>query len=72
VKENKNVTLVLKAALIAFHHIPGSHIGQVLGSKILELIDHVEVKHTVESFIVPCHMLSLHLDWTLYPGQCQQ
>jgi hypothetical protein len=34
--------LVLKSALIAFHHIPGNHDGQSLGSMILYLLDRAE------------------------------
>jgi hypothetical protein len=46
-KESEKEALVLKAALITFHHIPGSHTGMALALKILELIDHAEVKHNV-------------------------
>jgi hypothetical protein len=41
-KANKDSMLVLKSALIAFHHIPGNHDGQSLGSMILYLLDHAE------------------------------
>jgi hypothetical protein len=33
---------VLKMALLAFHHIPGNHDGQSLGSMILYLLDRAE------------------------------
>jgi hypothetical protein len=41
-KANKDSMLVLKSALIAFHHIPGNHDGQSLGSMILYLLDRAE------------------------------
>ncbi|KAG1731313.1 uncharacterized protein EDB91DRAFT_1252174 [Suillus paluster] len=37
--------LVLKAALIAFHHTPGSHAGDSLGSSILGLLDRANSGH---------------------------
>ncbi|KAG2069507.1 hypothetical protein BDR04DRAFT_1021190, partial [Suillus decipiens] len=46
VKEHK-ARLVLKAPLIAFYYIPGSHTGKALASKILELIDRTEMTHNV-------------------------
>jgi hypothetical protein len=55
-KEIGNSRLILKAALIAFHHIPGSHTGKVLGSTMLKLIDRAEVKHnvSVSLYIIAC------------------
>ncbi|KAG2345163.1 hypothetical protein BDR05DRAFT_881376, partial [Suillus weaverae] len=52
-KENKNTALVLKAVLITFHHIPGSHTGKALASKILELVYGAEVKHNVRVLSYP-------------------
>ncbi|KAG2062389.1 hypothetical protein BDR06DRAFT_1016327 [Suillus hirtellus] len=50
IAKEHEATLVLKAALIAFHHIPGSHTEKALASKILELIDYAEVKHNIGHF----------------------
>ncbi|KAG1732051.1 hypothetical protein EDB19DRAFT_1593727, partial [Suillus lakei] len=42
-KEDRSLMLVLKSALIAFHHVPGSHDGASLSSVILHLLDHADV-----------------------------
>jgi hypothetical protein len=39
--------LVLKSALIAFHHVPGSHDGASLSSVILHLLDRADVINKV-------------------------
>ncbi|KAG2138101.1 uncharacterized protein EDB93DRAFT_1253482 [Suillus bovinus] len=44
-KANADSALVLKAALIVFHHIPGSHNGGSLGSMILYLLAHITVTY---------------------------
>lgn len=46
-KEEQTSVLVLKAALIAFHHVPGSHTGKSLGSMLLHLLDRADVAKDV-------------------------
>ncbi|KAG2147387.1 uncharacterized protein EDB93DRAFT_1250525 [Suillus bovinus] len=46
-KEEQTSVLVLKAALIAFYHIPGSHTGKSLGSIILHLLDRANIAKDV-------------------------
>lgn len=46
-KEEKTLVLVLRVALIAFHHIPGSHTGKSLGSTLLHLLDRADVAKDV-------------------------
>jgi hypothetical protein len=46
-KEEQTSVLILKAALIAFHHIPGSHTGKSLGSITLHLLDRADVAKNV-------------------------
>lgn len=45
--ENRTAMLGLKAGLIAFHYLPGSHAGTVLGSQILGLLDRAKVTNNV-------------------------
>jgi hypothetical protein len=47
VLDDGTAMLVLKAGLIAFHCIPGSHTGEALGLKILHLLDRAEVTNNV-------------------------
>jgi hypothetical protein len=56
-KEEKTSVLVLKAALIAFHHVPGSHTGKSLGSVILHLLDCADVAKDVSVHLY-CMMCS--------------
>jgi hypothetical protein len=56
-KEEKISVLVLKAALIAFHHVPGSHTGKSLGSVILHLLDRADVAKDVSVHLY-CMMCS--------------
>ncbi|KAG2737897.1 hypothetical protein P692DRAFT_201682967, partial [Suillus brevipes Sb2] len=46
-KEDRSLMLVLKSALIAFHHVPGSHDGASLSSVILHLLDRADVINKV-------------------------
>ncbi|KIK41147.1 hypothetical protein CY34DRAFT_85941, partial [Suillus luteus UH-Slu-Lm8-n1] len=39
--------LVLNTALIAFHHVPGSHTGELLAEVILHLLDRAGVTKKV-------------------------
>jgi hypothetical protein len=45
--DDRTERLVLRAALIAFHHVPGNHTGMVLGSVMLQLLDRAEVTNNV-------------------------
>jgi hypothetical protein len=44
---DKTMMLVLRAALIAFHHVPGKHTGTILGSHMFYLLDRVKVTKNV-------------------------
>jgi hypothetical protein len=46
-KETKTSMLVLRAVLITFSHMPGSHAGDCLGQSILDLLDHAEMTEKV-------------------------
>jgi hypothetical protein len=46
-RANNSSILVLNAALIAFHHIPGSHTGELLADVILHLLDRAGVTNKV-------------------------
>jgi len=48
-REDHPSVLVLKAALIAFHHIPGSHSGVSLAGEMMMLLDRAEVAENVSS-----------------------
>jgi hypothetical protein len=48
-KANNDSMLVLKTALLAFHHIPGSHDGQSLGSMMLYLLDRADTAAKVST-----------------------
>jgi hypothetical protein len=48
-KANNNSMLMLKTALLAFHHIPGSHDGQSLGSMILYLLNRADTAAKVST-----------------------
>ncbi|KAG2337895.1 hypothetical protein BDR05DRAFT_894559 [Suillus weaverae] len=50
-KANQDSMLVLKTALLAFHHIPGSHDGQSLGSMILYLLDRADTAAKVSTYL---------------------
>jgi hypothetical protein len=50
-KEDWTNVLVLKAALIAFQHTPGSHLGENLGTSILGLLDCVNVTDKVSIYL---------------------
>jgi hypothetical protein len=50
-KEDWTNVLVLKAALIAFQHTPGSHSGENLGASILGLLDRVNVTDKVSIYL---------------------
>lgn len=50
-KANADSALVLKAALIAFHHVPGSYDGGSLGSMILYLLDRAETATKVGVYL---------------------
>jgi hypothetical protein len=41
------MVLVLKAALIAFHHVPGSYTGVSLAREMVMLLDRAEVMENV-------------------------
>ena len=47
--------LKLKTALIAFHHVPGSHTGEYLGEKIFKLLDQANILHKVSYPVEPQH-----------------
>ncbi|KAI6017115.1 hypothetical protein EDC04DRAFT_2902646 [Pisolithus marmoratus] len=42
-KSEGTMLLQLKAALLAFHHLPGNHTGDYIAQKFLHLLDHAEV-----------------------------
>jgi hypothetical protein len=46
-KADHSSALVLKAALVGFHHVPGSHTGEMLASVILHLLDRAGVTEKV-------------------------
>jgi hypothetical protein len=46
-KADHSSALALKAALIGFHHVPGSHTGEMLASVILHLLDRAGVTEKV-------------------------
>lgn len=46
-REKHSSVLVLKAALIAFHHVPGSHTGASLAGDMVMLLDCAEVTENV-------------------------
>ena len=45
--EDRTAMLGLKAGLIAFHYLPGSHTGTVLSSEILGLLNRAKVANNV-------------------------
>lgn len=49
-REKHSLALVLKAALIAFHHIPGSHTGIFLAGEMIKLLDRAEVTENVSAY----------------------
>ena len=59
--------LKLKAALIAFHHLPGSHTGVNIATTLLDLLDRAGITDKV-SLSMDCGLLTtpLPLDWPLY------
>jgi hypothetical protein len=46
-KAEQSSILVLRAALIGFHHVPGSHTGDLLATVILHLLDRAAVTEKV-------------------------
>ena len=46
-KANHSSMLVLRAALMGFHHIPGSHTGEFLAGVLLHLLDRAAVTKKV-------------------------
>ncbi|KAG2747743.1 hypothetical protein P692DRAFT_201684725, partial [Suillus brevipes Sb2] len=50
-RETANSSLVLKGTLIAFHYMPGSHVGKALGSTIFNLIKCAGVTHNVSVYL---------------------
>ncbi|KAG1813497.1 uncharacterized protein BJ212DRAFT_1482407 [Suillus subaureus] len=57
-KANADSALMLKAALIMFHHVPSSHNEESLGSMILYLLD--------------CAETATKVDWAFHSQQCIQ
>jgi hypothetical protein len=49
-KAPRSTTLQLRAALIAFHHIPGSHTGDYIAQKLLELFDRANITDNMSGF----------------------
>lgn len=47
VREKHLSVIILKLALIAFHHIPGSHTGASLAGDMVMLLDCAEVTENV-------------------------
>lgn len=45
----KTTTFQLKAALIAFHHLPESHTGENIAENLLLLIDRANISQKVSS-----------------------
>jgi hypothetical protein len=41
----------IKAALIAFHNIPGSHTGEALGEVLFYLLSRANVVHNVSAWL---------------------
>jgi hypothetical protein len=50
-KEDWTNVLVLKAALIAFQHTPGTHSGDNLGASIVGLLDRANVTKKVSIYL---------------------
>ncbi|KIK21605.1 hypothetical protein PISMIDRAFT_103927 [Pisolithus microcarpus 441] len=46
-KSEGTASLQLKAALLAFHHLPGNHTGDYIAQKFLHLLDCAEVMEKV-------------------------
>lgn len=49
-REKNSLVLVLRAALIAFHHVPGSHTGVSLAHEMVMLLDRAEVTENVSVY----------------------
>jgi hypothetical protein len=49
-REKHSLALVMRAALIAFHHIPGSHTGVLLAGEIVQLLDCAKVTENVSAY----------------------
>src|SRR5438132_9802173 len=47
VKGQGSSALKLKATLIAFHHLPGSHTGVNIATTLLDLLDHAGITDKV-------------------------
>jgi hypothetical protein len=40
----------MKAVLLTYHHVPGSHTGEYITEKLLHILDQVNISHKVSLF----------------------
>jgi hypothetical protein len=57
-RENNSMVLVLKAALIVFHHVPGSHTRVSLACEMVMLLDRAEVTENLSVHFAMWHTLT--------------